>query len=66
MNRWGFDEVSGTVIGEISTKNHYSYYCLGVCIGSGKFDNDKQAEENAKSKYPESYKIGIEMRCFNR
>ncbi len=65
MNRWGFDDVRGVVIGKVDTKKHYTFYDNNSkMFDSGNFENDKDAEFYVKEKYPNNYKNGVEMRCF--
>lgn len=38
---------------------------MSVKIAKGHFENDDQAEEWFKENYPDWYKKGVEMRCFD-
>ena len=60
------EEVNGTVIGSVDTKRHYSFHCNGNPFDSGNFENDDEAIEYIKHKWPAKYSAGVEMRCYNR
>ena len=59
------DVVNGTVIGEISLTNHYTFHVTGKCVAYTDQLNDAAAIAWFKEKWPNHYKTGAEMRCYD-
>ncbi len=69
MNRWGYDEVNGIVIGDVETRKRYRFVSERTGMVQGKdmyFENDKEAVEYARINHPEAFSTGIEIRIFDR
>lgn len=64
MNRWGYDEVLGTVIGEICKESHYGFFVNGKQFDSGNFLTDADAKEFIRINYPDKFTAGCELRCY--
>lgn len=59
------EHVRSTIIG-----GEYRYYEFWTCelprrIDKGYFRNDDDAEQSFKENYPDEYKFGVEMRCWD-
>ena len=59
------DDVNGTVIGEISLTKHYTFHVAGECVANTDQLNDAVAVAWFKEKWPNHYKAGAEMRCYD-
>ena len=72
MTQYWTDDVSGIVIGE--QLRPYHFYTLPKqsldgsisVIAKNWFENDAQAIEWFRNKYPDQYKAGAEMRCYDQ
>jgi hypothetical protein len=65
MNRWGFDEVNGIVIGGDDYKKYGFYRNNKQILNTRYFDNDSEAIEWLKTEHPDEFKKGVEMRVYN-
>jgi hypothetical protein len=60
------DTVDRAIIIGSFTK-HYAFYTRDgkTKIAEGNFENDTEAEQWLKQRYPNQYSIGVEMRCYD-
>ena len=65
MDRWGFDEASGVVIGGESY-NKYGFFRDGKQVLQPRyFDTDIEAIKWLETEHPEEFKTGVEMRVYS-
>ena len=64
MNRWGYDDVNGIVVGAMTTK--YEFWKDGNFIARNHFENQEEAVNWFKNRYPVSFESGVEMRIFDQ
>ena len=66
MHRFGYDDVHGVIIGEVSLDFHYSFHTKeGLCFGTGNFKTDSDAEAYIKIQWPIHFANGVEIRCYD-
>lgn len=60
--------VNGTVIGPITTKKPYAFYDLHgqEIVGVEWFEDDETAVAWFRARYPTAYRVGVEMRCWDK
>ena len=66
MNRFGYDEVRGTVIGPVDTRRHYGFFQDGQAIATGNFESDADAIAWFRDKHPARFAEGCEMRVWDK
>ena len=61
-----YDDVRGTIIGEVDTRRHYGFYDKeGKPITCGNFKTDAEAIAWFKAGWPSRYAEGVEMRVWD-